>query len=184
LKRGNKIAAAQFRNKEVEMKNLLGIFVLVVGIMSSCFAAGSGSAGSSGQPVVKPESPAVTAYNEGVSLMKAKQFARAQVKFEQAVKQEPGFAEAHNNLAFCLRKQGSQNFQKSLAHYDKAISLKPKLAVAYEYRGVLYMQLGRKADAEKDLATLKKLNPHLAGELETYIKTGKEDDDLYEAKTN
>ncbi len=145
----------------------------------SCFAAGSGSAGTSGQPVVKTGNSAVATYNEGVSLMKAKQFGRAQAKFEQAVKQDPGFAEAHNNLAFCLRKQGSQNFQKSLDHYDKAIALNPKLAVAYEYRGVLFTQMGRKADADKDLATLKKLNPHLAEELEAYMKTGKEDEDLY-----
>jgi tetratricopeptide (TPR) repeat protein len=113
--------------------------------------------------------------------MKAKQFARAQASFEQAVRQDPDFAEAHNNLAFCLRKQGSQNFQKSLEHYDKAIGLKPGLAAAYEYRGVLYMEMGRKADAEKDLATLKKLDPHLAGDLEAYIKTGKEDEGLYGA---
>jgi hypothetical protein len=39
--------------------------------------------------------------------------------------------------------------------------------------------MGRKADAENDLATLKKLNPHLAAELEQYIKTGKEEEDQY-----
>src|SRR5262249_26365501 len=163
------------------MRYTIAICVIAGWTASSCFGAGSGGAGSSGQPVVKAESPAVTAYNAGVRLMKAKQFARAQANFEQAVKEDPGFAEAHNNLAFCLRKQGSQNFQKSLEHYDKALALKPSLAQAYEYRGVLYMEMGRKADAEKDLATLKKLNSRLAGELETYIKTGKEDEDLYGA---
>jgi tetratricopeptide (TPR) repeat protein len=161
------------------MKTIIGICAGMLLAALSCFGAGSGSAGSSGQPVVKTESSAVAAYNEGVSLMKAKQFGRAEAKFEQAVKQDPGFAEAHNNLAFCLRKQGSQNFQKSLEHYNKAIALNPKLAVAYEYRGVLYMEMGRKADADKDLATLKKLDPHLAGELESYMKTGKEGEDLY-----
>jgi len=161
------------------MRYTIAICVVAAWTASSCFASGSGGAGSSGQPVVKTESPAVTAYNAGVRLMKAKQFARAQANFEQAVKLDPGFAEAHNNLAFCLRKQGSQNFQKSLEHYNKAIALKPGLAQAYEYRGVLYLEMGRKADAEKDLTTLKKLDPHLAGDLEAYIKTGKEDEDLY-----
>ena len=161
------------------MKSFFGICAVTAWTTLSCLASGSGGAGSSGQPVVKTESPAVAAYNGGVALMKAKQFARAQEKFEQAVKQDPGFAEAHNNLAFCLRKQGSQNFQKSLEHYNMAIALKPNLAAAYEYRGVLYMEMGRKADAEKDLATLRKLNSHLAGELEAYIKTGKEDEDQY-----
>src|SRR5262249_12348629 len=110
------------------MRYTIAICVIAGWTESSCFAAGSGSAGSSGQPVGKTESSAVTAYNEGVRLMKAKQFARAQADFEQAVKEDPGFAEAHNNLAFCLRKQGSANFQKSLEHYDKAIALKPGLA--------------------------------------------------------
>ena len=44
----------------------------------------------------------------------------------------------------------------------------------YEYRGVLFAKMGRKADAQRDLATLKKLNPKLAGELEQFLKTGKE----------
>jgi len=162
-----------------EMKSFFGICVVIGWTVLSCFAAGSGGAGSSGKPVVKAESPAVAAYNEGVALMKAKQFARAQEKFDQAVKQDPGFAEAHNNLAFCLRKQGSQNFQKSLEHYNRAIALKPNLAAAYEYRGILFVQMGRKAAAENDLATLRKLNSRLAGDLEAYIKTGKEDEDQY-----
>ena len=48
------------------------------------------------------------------------------------------------------------------------------MAETYEYRGVLFAKMGRKADAQKDLATLKKLNSKLAGELEQFLKTGKE----------
>ncbi|HEY5752920.1 MAG TPA: tetratricopeptide repeat protein [Chthoniobacterales bacterium] len=147
----------------------------------SALGAGSGGAGSSGEPVVKQESPAVVAYNEGVDLMKDKRFAQAQSKFEQAIKLDPGFAEAYNNLAFVLRKQGSTNFKKSLAYYNKAIQLKPKLAEAYMYRGVLYTQMGRKAEAQADLAWLKKSNRRLAKELEEFIETGKEEDYLYGA---
>jgi tetratricopeptide (TPR) repeat protein len=94
---------------------------------------------------------------------------------------DPGFGEAYNNLAFTLRKQGSANFQKSLAYYNKAIQLKPKLAEAYMYRGVLYTQMGRKADAQADLVLLKKMNGHLAKELEQFMQTGKENDELYGA---
>jgi Flp pilus assembly protein TadD len=133
------------------------------------------------KPVVKEKSPAVRAYNEGVALMQNKQFAQAQSKFEQAIKLDPEFAEAYNNLAFVLRKQGTANFPKSLAYYNKAIQLKPKLAEAYMYRGVLYTQMGRKGDAQADLATLKKLNSQLAKELEEYMETGKEEDYLYGA---
>ena len=86
------------------------------------FGSGSGGAGSSGEPVVKAESPAVTAYNQGVDFMKARQFAQAEGKFEQAVKLDPRFAEAYNNLAFTLRKQGSANFQA----YADVINAKSK----------------------------------------------------------
>jgi Flp pilus assembly protein TadD len=161
------------------MKRPLSLCALIALATLPAPGAGSGSAGSSGQPVVKQESPAVRAYNEGIDLMRAKRFAQAQQKFEQAVKADPAFAEAHNNLAFTLRKQGAANFPASLAHYDRAIQLKPTLAEAYMYRGVLYAQMGRKAEAQADLATLKRLNPRLAKELEEFLTTGKEDDELY-----
>ena len=99
------------------------------------------------------------------------------------MKLDPNFAEAYNNLAFTLRKQGSGNYKQSLAYYNKAIELKPKLAEAYMYRGVLYTQMGRKADAQADLASLKKLDAGLAKELEEYFETGKEEDYLYGATT-
>ena len=51
------------------------------------------------------------------------------------------------------------------------------MAETFEYRGVLFAKMGRRADAEKDLAVLKKLNPKLAGELEEFLKTGKEEDE-------
>ena len=56
------------------------------------------AAGSAKQPVRKDGDPSITIYNQGVELMWAKQFAGAQAKFEQAVKKNPRFAEAHNNL--------------------------------------------------------------------------------------
>jgi tetratricopeptide (TPR) repeat protein len=133
------------------------------------------------KPVAKQESSAVSVYNEGVGLMEAKRFAQAEKKFARAVKLDPKFAEAYNNLAFTLRKQGSGNYKQSLAYYNKAIELKPKLAEAYMYRGVLYTQMGRKSDAQADLATLTKLDPQLAKELEEYFETGKEEDYLYGA---
>jgi hypothetical protein len=46
--------------------------------------------------------------------------------------------------------------------------LEPKMPETYECRGVLFAKMGRKADAEKDLATLRKLNSKLAGELEQF----------------
>jgi len=142
---------------------------------------GGGSAGAGGggtnRLLQEAGGAAFKAYNEGVELMNAKKFSQAQAKFEQAIRANPNFAEAHNNLGFTLRQQGTQNYSKALQHYNKAIQLKPSMAETYEYRGVLFAKMGRNADAEKDLATLKRLNSKLAGRLEEFLKTGKEEDE-------
>jgi tetratricopeptide (TPR) repeat protein len=126
-----------------------------------------GSSSSTGGSVLQPEVgiSAIQMYNQGVDLMHGKKFAAARVKLEQAIQANPRFAEAHKNLGFTLSQQGPQNYSRALEHYNKAIQLKPKMAETYEYRAMLLSRMGRKADAEKDLATLKKLNPKLAGEL-------------------
>jgi len=149
---------------------------IAVMILAALPAVGAGSAK---QTVRKDSDPSVTIYNQGVELMLAKRFPEAQAKFEEAVKENPRFAEAHNNLGYTLRKQGAANFQKSLEHYNTALELKPKLSEAYMYRGILYIEMGRKSDAEADLAALQKLNPQLATELAEVIKTGKEEDRFY-----
>jgi tetratricopeptide (TPR) repeat protein len=161
------------------MNRLVAIAVLYLSTAGApaVFAAGSRQMTVPQVPQVPQKTAdAVTPYNEGVSLMKAKKFAAAQVKFEEALKANPNLAEAHNNLAYCLRKQSPENFASSLQHYNTALKLNPKLAQAYEYRGVLFVELGRKADAEKDLATLKQLDPKLAVALATAIKAGKDTD--------
>ncbi|HEX6563601.1 MAG TPA: tetratricopeptide repeat protein [Chthoniobacterales bacterium] len=153
------------------------LFLCTAGI-PAVFASGSKTMTA---PQQVPQVPQKTAdaerpFKEGVALMNAKKFASAQVKFEEALKANPNIAEAHNNLAYCLRKQSPENFSSSLEHYNTALKLNPKLAQAYEYRGVLYVEMGRKADAEKDLATLKQLDPKLANALQTAIKAGKDTD--------
>jgi tetratricopeptide (TPR) repeat protein len=140
-------------------------------------------AGSAKQAVRKDSDPSITIYNQGVELMRVKRFPEAQAKFEQAIRKNPMFAEAHNNLGYTLRKQGPPHFQKSLEHYNTAIELKPKLAEAYMYRGVLYTEMGRKSDAQADLAALQKMNPELAKDLAEVMKTGKEEDQVYGLST-
>lgn len=51
------------------------------------------------------------------------------------------------------------------------------------YRGVLYTEMGRKSDAQADLATLQKMNPKLAGDLAEVIETGKEEEQVYGLST-
>jgi tetratricopeptide (TPR) repeat protein len=147
---------------------------LIVGLI---FAAGiTAVCGMGSQPIAEPTLKKTTGaadvtaiYNKGVALMHEKKFAAAIADFEAAVKAKPDFAEAHNNLAYCLRSEGPAKYKEALDHYNKAIQLNPNLAQAYEYRGVLFMKMNRRGDAEKDLAKLKQLDPKLASKLEYAI---------------
>src|SRR5262252_4426517 len=65
-----------------------------------------------------PHEQAIRLYNEGVALLREKHYAAAQEKFEQALGLDETLAEAHNNLAFSLRQQGTSNFARSLQHYN------------------------------------------------------------------
>jgi Flp pilus assembly protein TadD len=85
-------------------------------------------------------------------------------------------AEAHNNLAFSLRMQGTPNFERALTHYDRALALKPDLARAYMYRGVLFTQRGDLTRTRADHAELLVLDRELAAKLERIIAGGSERD--------
>jgi lipoprotein NlpI len=68
-----------------------------------------------------------------------------------------------------------------LRHYDRALELKPDLAQAYMYRGVLFTQMGDMARARADHVKLLKLDRQLAARLEGIIAGGggrDEDDGL------
>jgi tetratricopeptide (TPR) repeat protein len=125
-----------------------------------------------------PRERAVTAYNAGVKLLVDKKYGDAQKKFEEALAADEQLAEAHNNLAFSLRMQSAANRDRALKHYDRALALKPKLAQAYMYRGVLFTQMGDLARARADHATLLTLDRSLAAKLERVMAgTGRDDGD-------
>src|SRR5260370_32102684 len=113
--------------------------------------------------------------------MQANQFVNAQAKFDEAVKLISFLMKRRPPRSTLFPNTTLFRSQLSLGHYNKAIQLKPKLAEAYMYRGVLHQIMGHKSEAQADLAVLQKINPRYAKELEEFIKTGKEDDELYGA---
>jgi tetratricopeptide (TPR) repeat protein len=155
---------------------------LVAGLVAAiafCFwATGAGAVESDPLPVPKggPRERAVIAYNAGVTLLLDKKYAEAQGKFEEALAADEQLAEAHNNLAFSLRMQSPANRALALQHYDRALQLKPDLAQAYMYRGVLFTQMGDLDRARADHAQLLKLDRALATRLERVIVGGGRDD--------
>jgi tetratricopeptide (TPR) repeat protein len=147
--------------------------VLTVTLMAVALAAAPAAAVESDPLPVPPggaRERAVLAYNTGVQQMLEKRYGAAQQKFEEALAADERLAEAHNNLAFSLRMQGPANFARALKHYDRALELKPDLARAYMYRGVLFTQLGDLAKARADHARLLSLDPGLAAKLDVVIQ--------------
>ena len=151
-------------------------FVAFRASLFACVVLASSLPAAVSEPEPTPDSPAlaVVLYNEGTKLIFEKKFQEAQLRLEAAVTADPLMAEAHNNLAYALRKQGPANFDAALHQYYRAIALNSELPEPYMYRGVLFIQMGRKPEAEADLARLKALNSPLAVELQWVIENGRE----------
>jgi tetratricopeptide (TPR) repeat protein len=148
------------------MKSL--IFIIIV-LLSATGAMAAGS------PSVSPSASKDTDYyNKGVKLMYDKDFVAAEKQFRKALDVNEDFAEAHNNLAYTLRKQGADHFEEALRHYNRAIELNPQLAEPYMYRGVLFVQMGDKSSALADHQKLVEMNSSLAPELEYVVVNGSE----------
>ena len=148
------------------MRRVPGLLSVLALVLAS---GGAGSIESDPLPVPQAGAGASRVYNDGVTLLVARKFQAAQGKFEAALALDDRLAEAHNNLAFALRMQGRHHFAASLAHYNRAIELKPTLAQAYMYRGVLFVQQGDMGRARQDLERLRGLDAKLAADLERSI---------------
>jgi tetratricopeptide (TPR) repeat protein len=66
-------------------------------------------------------------------------------QFKKAVKLDPQFAEAHNNLGSLYRFQGK--LQEAVDECVLAVRLKPDLLAAHKNLAELYERLGRKDEA-------------------------------------
>ena len=149
------------------MKTYISIFMLILFIVPNAMAAGSASS----TPAVSKD---VKIYNKGVKLMLDKKFVKAEKQFRKALEINERFAEAHNNLAYTLRKQGADHFDEALVHYNRAIELNPNLPEPYMYRGVLYVQMENKSLALNDHEKLLAMGSPLADELEYVVANGRE----------
>ena len=73
-------------------------------------------------------------------------------------------ADVFNEIGFAYRK--SQDFDNASKYYQKALSLDPEHLGAIEYQGELYVDLGQKENALKNLEKLR----DLVGEKDSYFK--------------
>ncbi|MEX0804916.1 MAG: tetratricopeptide repeat protein [Candidatus Binatia bacterium] len=114
------------------------------------------------EPKAGPQNPNVEAGRKAID---AQDFKAAVDHLTQAVKELPNDADAHNMLGYSYRKVGT--FDKSMEHYQRALKIDANHRSAHEYLGELYLDMNQPADAEKQLAALKKACPFF-GKCEEY----------------
>ena len=113
------------------------------------------------KPVYSISSPkAIKLYEKASGLMKERQFDKALVMLEKAVKTEPKFVEAYLNLAACYKIFGKDSLAKK--SYFEAAALKPEskeLVGAYMALGNYYFKEGNYIDAKRYFEKVLKYPP-------------------------
>ena len=106
------------------------------------------------EPKARPENPNVAA---GRKAIEAKDYKAGVGHLTKAVQELPNDADVHTMLGYGYRKLGT--FDKSMEHYQKALQIDSNHRYAHEYLGELYLDMNQLANAEKQLAALKKACP-------------------------
>jgi tetratricopeptide (TPR) repeat protein len=106
---------------------------------------------------------AKTYFDQGKAHEKKKSWDLAIAAYQQAVRLEPKFAEAWNNMGYCHRKL--KQYDKALEAYKQAITLKPDLSYPHEYMSRTYLAMGNKDSAMREYEILKRLDAKMAEQL-------------------
>lgn len=122
---------------------------------SSPVAADGGGGGSDDRMAAAPSRAADADYTAAVKAIDAKEFARAIPLLEGVVKRDAGNADAHNWLAYAIRRNGDP--ARAIPIYQKALALDPKHRGAHEYIGEAYLALDNLPKAKEHLAALDRL---------------------------
>jgi Flp pilus assembly protein TadD len=80
-------------------------------------------------------------YSTGLSFLWAADYEKALYYFEQAIKKNPRYAEAHYNLGWVYGNLG--RYTEAIEAFKQSIRIKPDFAEAYKNLGVAYGKLGR-----------------------------------------
>jgi len=76
----------------------------------------------------------------GVLLLESNNFDRAKQLFQKAIRIQPNYAPAHNNLGIIFN--ALEEAQKAISSYQKAIRIKPNYAHAHNNLGMVFVELG------------------------------------------
>jgi Flp pilus assembly protein TadD len=125
------------------MRSILALALcLTLGAGQALAITGGGDSGSARNPD----------YAQAVKLFEAGDYAGAIPLLQKSVAADSSNPDAYNLLGFSHRKLGQVD--AALAHYGKALALKPKHRGANEYLGELYLELGHLDKARERLDVL------------------------------
>lgn len=124
----------------------------VAGVPGRATADGGGGGGNGGSGFGAPAAREDPAYAEGVAAIKGDRFPAAIRLLEGVVARQPRNADAHNWLAYAIRRSGDP--ARSIPVYEKALAIDPKHRGAHEYIGEAHLALGDLAKAKAHLARL------------------------------
>jgi len=102
-----------------------------------------------------PTAAKPAAYNKALVLIKNNNYDKAIVKLKEAEAAAKKDADIQNLLGFAHRKSGK--LDEAAKYYKSALALDTKHKGALEYQGELFLMLGDKASAEKNLQKLDKI---------------------------
>jgi|TARA_B110000444_G_scaffold16279_1_gene14015 Flp pilus assembly protein TadD len=125
----------------------IGAIMLMSSLGAQAFAAGSDDYAPN---AVKP-----AAYNKALVLIKDENYDKAIVKLKEAEAAAKKDADIQNLLGFAHRKSGK--LDEATKYYKSALALDSKHKGALEYQGELFLMLGDKAGAEKNMQKLDKI---------------------------
>ena len=111
-----------------------------------------------------PTAAKPAAYNKALVLIKDNNYDKAIVKLKEAEAAAKKDADIQNLLGFSHRKSGK--LEEAAKYYKSALALDTKHKGALEYQGELFLMLGDKASAEKNLQKLDKICWLGCGELD------------------
>ena len=137
---------------------------------------GGGRGGGGGSNYTGPSSQASAArtyFNQGEEYSRKKNWNLAIQAYLQAVRLDPKFAEAWNNLGFCYRKV--KQYDKAFDAYKQALDLRPDYPNAHEYMARTYLAMGNKDGAMREYEILMRLDAKMAAELMKAIQANDAD---------
>jgi tetratricopeptide (TPR) repeat protein len=116
---------------------------------------GGGGGGMGGGGTEAPVKAADPDYTAGVKAIDAGQYAAAIPLLQKAIARDATDADAHNWLAYAVRRNGDP--ARAIPIYEKALALDPKHRGAHEYIGEAYLVLDNLPKAKEHLGRLDKL---------------------------